>query len=142
MELKMLRADLAEFIDQAFPQVAQDFEVEDVSPYEITVRLKVADRHLRPGDTVSGPSMFGLADVSVYLAVLAMIGPEALAVTTNCSIDFMRKPAAGRDVIAHARLNKLGRQLAVGQVLLYSEGQDQPVAQAALTYSIPPVTPG
>ena len=141
MELKMLRADLAEFIDQAFPQVAQDFEVEDVSPYEITVRLKVANRHLRPGDTVSGPSMFGLADVSVYLAVLAMIGPEALAVTTNCSIDFMRKPAAGRDVIAHARLNKLGRQLAVGQVLLYSEGQDQPVAQAALTYSIPPVTP-
>jgi hypothetical protein len=83
----------------------------------------VAERHLRPGGTVSGPSMFALADVSVYLAVLAMIGPKALAVTTNCSIDFMRKPAAGADMICECRLLKLGRVLAVGECLLFSDGR-------------------
>jgi acyl-coenzyme A thioesterase PaaI-like protein len=67
-----------------------------------------------------------------------MIGPEALAVTTNCSIDFMRKPAAGRDLLAEARILKLGRALAVGDVLVYSEGAAEPVARATLTYSIPP----
>jgi uncharacterized protein (TIGR00369 family) len=82
--------------------------------------------------------MFALADVAVYLAILAMIGPEALAVTTNCSIDFMRKPEAGRDLLGEARLLKLGRALAVGDVLLYSEGVAEPVARASLTYSIPP----
>jgi acyl-coenzyme A thioesterase PaaI-like protein len=82
--------------------------------------------------------MFALADVSVYLAVLAMIGPQALAVTTGCSMDFMRKPAAATDMIAHCRLLKLGRALAVGDVLLYSEGMDEPVARATMTYSIPP----
>ncbi len=138
MELKMLRSDLTDFMIRAFPQVNEDFEVEAVAPYEITVRLKVNNGHLRPGGTVSGPSMFGLADVSMYLAILAMIGPKALAVTTNCAIDFMRKPVSGRDLIGQARIHKLGRQLAVGQVLIYSEGRDLPVAQASLTYSIPP----
>jgi uncharacterized protein (TIGR00369 family) len=104
----------------------------------IRMRLHVGERNLRPGGTVSGPAMFSLADVAVYLAILAMIGPEALAVTTNCSIDFMRKPAAGRDLVAEARLLKLGRVLAVGDVLLYSEGAAEPVARATLTYSIPP----
>ena len=108
----------------------------------ITIRLKVSERHLRPGGTVSGPSMFALADVAVYLAVLAMIGPQALAVTTNCSIDFMRKPAAGVDLVAECRLLKLGRVLAVGDVLIHSDGNDAPVARASLTYSIPPVAVG
>jgi len=99
----------------------------------------VGERHLRPGGTVSGPSIFALADVSVYLAVLAMIGPQGLAVTTNCSIDFMRKPAARTDLIAECRLLKLGRVLAVGEVLVFSEGMTQPVARASLTYSIPPM---
>lgn len=138
MELKMLRADLSAFLERSFPQVCDDFEVEDVAPYELTMRLKVTEQHLRPGGTISGPSIFSLADVSVYLAILALIGPKALAVTTNCSIDFMRKPAAGRDLIGQARLLKLGRQLAVGQVLIHSEGHDQPVAIATLTYSLPP----
>ena len=138
MDLKMLRDDLGAFMVTAFPQLHEDFEVEAVAPFEITVRLKVAERHLRPGGTVSGPSMFSLADVSMYLGILAMIGPEALAVTTNSSMDFMRKPAAGRDLIGVARINKLGRVLAVGQVLIYSEGSDEPVAQASMTYSIPP----
>jgi acyl-coenzyme A thioesterase PaaI-like protein len=82
--------------------------------------------------------MFALADVAIYLMILSRIGPVALAVTTNCAIDFLRKPAAGRDLIAEARLLKLGRVLAVGDVLIYSEGTADPVARASLTYSIPP----
>ncbi len=138
MQVKMGLDDLRAFMDDAFPQVADDFELLDVSPMHLVMRALVHDRHLRPGGTVSGPTMFALADVSVYLAILAMIGPEALAVTTNCSIDFMRKPAAGANLRAEARLLKLGRVLAVGDVLIYSEGGDHPVARASLTYSIPP----
>lgn len=106
----------------------------------MTVRLLHDERHLRPGGTVSGPAMFALADVAVYLAIMAMIGPKALSVTTNCAIDFMRKPAAGVDMICKTRLLKLGRVLAVGECLIYSEGQDTPAARASLTYSIPPST--
>lgn len=138
MQLQMTREDLNAFLVEAFPQVADEFEVEHVEPMAIFMRLLVSDRHLRPGGTVSGPSMFALADVSIYLATLAMIGPQALAVTTNLSMDFMRKPVAGRDLIAKARLLKLGRTLAVGDVLVYSEGNDDPVARASMTYSIPP----
>ncbi|GGE22274.1 thioesterase [Gemmobacter megaterium] len=126
------------FMRQAFPQVADDFCVDRLEPDGLTVRMLIADRHLRPGGTVSGPSMFALADVSIYLAILSRIGPVALAVTTNCSIDFMRKPESGRDLFAEARLLKLGRTLAVGDVLLRSDGSDAIVARAGLTYSIPP----
>jgi uncharacterized protein (TIGR00369 family) len=82
--------------------------------------------------------MFSLADVAAYVATMARIGKEALAVTTNCSIDFMRKPVAGADVLAHAKVLKLGRGLSVTDVLLYSDGLPDPVARATLTYSIPP----
>lgn len=133
MKLEELRA----FLRREFPQVAEEFRVEEAGD-ELALRLIVAERHLRPGGTVSGPAMFGLADVAFYLALLQRIGPVALAVTTNCSIDFLRKPAAGRDLIARARMLKLGRVLAVGDVLIWSEGMDQPVAHASLTYSIPP----
>ncbi|EDM70835.1 enoyl-CoA hydratase [Roseobacter sp. AzwK-3b] len=138
MGLKMTREALARFLEEEFPQVAADFAIEDVGENHIRVRLMTQERHLRPGGTVSGPAMFALADVSLYLAILAMIGPEALAVTTNCNVDFMRKPAAGADLIAECRILKLGRVLAVGDVLLYSEGMEAPVARASLTYSIPP----
>ncbi len=138
MTLKMDRAALDRFMEEHFPQVKDDFLVEEVNEAGIIMSLLVSERNLRPGGTVSGPSMFSLADVSIYLAILSQIGPEALAVTTNCSIDFMRKPEAGADLIAHARLLKLGRALAVGDVLIYSEGGEEPVARAALTYSIPP----
>lgn len=131
-------AGLQAFLAEAFPQVAADFTVEEVRPFRLRMRMHVTERNLRPGGTVSGPAMFALADVSVYLAILAMIGPEALSVTTNCAIDFMRKPAAGRDLVAEARLLKLGRALAVGDVLIWSEGAPDPVARASLTYSIPP----
>ncbi len=130
-------AEMEDFLAREFPQVAEDFRIERSDADGIGVRLRVADRHLRPGGTVSGPSMFALADVAMYLAVLARIGPRALAVTTNCNIDFMRRPAA-TDMLGEARVLKLGRQLAVGDVLLYSEGMAPPVARASLTYSIPP----
>lgn len=131
-------AALQGFLAREFAQVAEDFVVERVDGAGLCLRLRVQDRHLRPGGTVSGPAIFALADVAMYLAILSRIGPVALAVTTNCSLDFMRKPAAGVDMLAEARVLKLGRSLAVGDVMLFSEGMAEPVARAGLTYAIPP----
>ena len=141
MTIKMDAQELTTFMRQAFDQVADDFAIDHVSEGEITMRLLTANKHLRPGGTISGPSMFALADVAAYLVTLAMIGPQALAVTTSCSIDFMRKPLADVHLIARARLLKLGKQLSVTDVLIYSEGSDKPVARASLTYAIPPARP-
>ncbi len=138
MALVMDKDALAAFLHSDFAQVASDFAVDRADEAGVTLRLQASDRHLRPGGTVSGPALFALADVAMYLAILSRIGPVALAVTTNCSIDFMRKPEAGRDVLAQARLLKLGRVLAVGDVLLFSQGKPEPVARASLTYSLPP----
>ncbi len=138
MALQMNTEELMAFLDREFPQITGEFTIEDLGEMRIRTRMTVSERHLRPGGTISGPSIFALADVSVYLAVLAMIGPVALAVTTNCSIDFMRKPEAGVDLIAECRLLKLGRVLAVGEVLVFSDGMEKPVARASMTYSIPP----
>ena len=134
----MDKAELASFLEAEFPQVRGEFGIDDVAEEALLVRLHVQDKHLRPGGTVSGPAMFSLADVGMYLAVLARIGPEALTVTTNLSIDFMRKPEAGKDLIARAEVLKLGRSLAVGEVRICSEGSDKVVARAGVTYSIPP----
>ena len=138
MGVVMTAADMNAFLQKVFLEVAGEFHVEEVTDTGVVLRLLVQDRHLRPGGTISGPAMFGLADVTAYMVTLAQIGPRALAVTTNCSIDFMRKPKAGVDLIAHGRLLKLGKQLSVSDVLLYSEGDDKPVARASLTYAIPP----
>lgn len=138
MGLKMTVAEVSALLDREFPQVSDHFTIEDLDVMRIRVRLNVGEAHLRPGGTVSGPSIFALADVAVYMCVLSMIGPKALAVTTSCSIDFMRKPAADTDLIAECRLLKLGRVLAVGEVLIFSEGRAEPAARASLTYSIPP----
>ncbi|MEY2956864.1 MAG: hypothetical protein RL123_1592 [Pseudomonadota bacterium] len=134
----MTIADLHRFLQERFEQVAGDMRIDALDPDGITLRLRVGAHHLRPGGTVSGPAMFALADVAVYLAILARIGPVALAVTTGASIDFMRKPEAGRDLIGTARILKLGRSLAVGDVLIRSEGRAPVVARASLTYAIPP----
>jgi uncharacterized protein (TIGR00369 family) len=138
MAIVMERAALQAFLTQYFAQVAEDFSVLKVEDDLLELRLNVVDRHLRPGGTVSGPAIFGLVDVAMYLAILSRIGPVALAVTTNCSIDFMRKPEAGRALVAQARVLKLGRMLAVGDVLVRSEGSADVVARAGLTYAIPP----
>lgn len=129
---------LETYMSEIFPQVADDFAIDTLTEDGITMRLKVARRHLRPGGTVSGPSMFALADVTVYALVLSRLGRKALAVTTNCSLDFMRKPESGCDIIAKGQLLKLGRSLAVGDVHMFSKGSDKLVARSTMTYSIPP----
>lgn len=139
MTLKLSATEVTEFLSQVFPQVNNDFTIEALEEMRSTVRLNVGDRHLRPGGTVSGPAIFALADVAFYITLLGMIGREALTVTTNCAIDFMRKPAANADLIAESRVLKLGRSLAVGDVLIFSDGMTEPVARASLTYAIPPV---
>ena len=138
METVLDEQQLETLLDRIFPQVAGDFTVERLTESGLVLRLDVTEKHLRPGGTVSGPSIFALADCAMYLAVMSRIGAEALTVTTNCSIDFMRKPAAGVDLLCEVKLLKLGRSLAVGDALVFSKGMDAPVARASLTYSIPP----
>jgi len=137
MQLKMDAGALEAFLAAEFGQVAEEFAVARADEAGVALRLKVSDKHLRPGGTVSGPAIFALADVAMYLAVLSRIGPVALAVTTSCAVDFMRKPAAGRDLLGEARVLKLGRSLAVGDVMVFSAGTAEPVARASLTYAIP-----
>lgn len=138
MDIVMDQAALTAFLTEEFGQVAEDFAVEAVTEDGARLRLMVDDKHLRPGGTVSGPSIFALADVGVYLAILSRIGPRALSVTTSASLDFMRKPVAGRDLVAEVRILKLGRRLAVGDALIHSQGDTAPVARASMTYAIPP----
>lgn len=138
MQVVMDVGAMNRFLTREFPQIDGQFRVERVDAEGITARLLVNESHLRPGGTVSGPSMFALADVAIYCAVLSRIGPVALTVTTNASIDFLRKPVAGKDLLADCRVLKLGRSLAVADALIYSEGGDDPVARCSMTYSIPP----
>jgi len=114
--------------------------VEHFAHDHVLMRAVYSERFLRPGGTVAGPIMMGLADAAVYALVLSRIGAVELAVTTQLSINFLRKPAPG-DVLARASMLKLGKRLAVGEVMLYSEsiGIEQPVAHATATYSIPPL---
>jgi len=129
--------ELHALIERIFPQVRDEFQITALNDNGASVRLFVGEKHLRPGGTVSGPSMFALADCAFYMATLAMIGPEPLTVTTSCSIDFMRKPAPG-DLIGDARILKLGRSLSVGDVLIHAVDDETPVARASVTYAIPP----
>ena len=134
----MERDALNAFLAAEFPQAVPAHRIEAVTADSVVCRLHVGLSDLRPGGTVSGPAMFGLADVAVYAALLARIGPVPLAVTVNASIDFMRKPQAGCDLLANARLLKLGRSLAVADALIRSEGAPEIVARASMTYAIPP----
>lgn len=138
MDIVMDADVLNAFLSREFPQVAADYRVKRVDSDGLEAQLAVSEANLRPGGTVSGPSIFALADLAIYCAILARIGPVALAVTTNASIDFMRKPEAGKDLIAQVRVLKLGRVLAVAEALVYSAGGDEPVARCSMTYSIPP----
>lgn len=132
--------EVAAFMDEVFPQMRGVFRVDDVGPMTAVVSQAIGDAHLRPGGTVSGPTMFALADCSFYVAVLAMIGREALTVTTSMTINFLRKPPVA-DLVAEARILKLGKLLAVGDVLVRSAANDELVAQASVTYAIPPNAP-
>ena len=130
--------EVEDFLAEVFPQIEGQLGVEAVGPMTARLRLKVTDRHLRPGGTISGPAMFLLADCAFYVAVLAMIGREPLTVTTNLNINFLRKPEA-RDLIGEARILKLGRTLAVGDVDLVQDGRT--VAHATCTYALPQKRP-
>ena len=137
MKLELTASEVEAYLEEVFPQVNGRFRILDLEPMRLTCEMAVSDANLRPGGTVSGPAMFELADCAYYMVTLAMIGRQALTVTTSCTINFMRKPQPG-PMRAEARILKLGRSLSVGDVLLFSNGVASPVAQASLTYSIPP----
>ena len=126
-------------LDKGLPQMVElQAVVDDMRFGYCQMRLPANERFVRPGGTVSGPTMFALADASLWGAVLSAIGPVELAVTTNLNLNFLRKPELARDLVAETRLIKLGKRLAYGESFLYSDGLDEPVAHATGTYSIPP----
>ncbi len=126
---------LQEILTSSFPD-SDVPRVEQVLENEVTLVQTVNDRHGRPGGTLSGPTMMMLADTAAWMAILAQIGPVLLAVTTSLHIDFLRKPEI-TDLVARAKMLKLGRKLAVVEVSLFSLGHDQLVAKAQVTYAIP-----
>ena len=138
---KMSVAELDEFLRAEFPQSfgSGDTVIESADGETCLLRQRYNDRMLRPGGTISGPTLMGLADCAMYVVLLSAIGPVALAVTTNLSINFLRKAPPGQDVLAAARLLKLGKRLAVGEVNLLSGTSPDPVAHVTSTYSIPNV---
>ena len=136
MKILMSKPELELFMKKEFSQVSKNFKILDLDLGSISMKMNVLNEHLRPGDTISGPTMFLLADISFYLATLSLIGPKSLTVTTNCSINFLRKPNK-HDLTSKARVLKIGKTLSVGDVLIYSIDKTKPVAHASLTYSIP-----
>lgn len=131
-------AEIVKFMATDFPQ--SNSIVEATGNRGATVRHHIGVNELRPGGTVSGPVMMAVADVALYAAILGEIGIVPLAVTTSLNINFLRKPSADSDIVGVCKLIKVGRSLVTGDVYLYSEGDDRPVAHAVGTYSIPPAT--
>ncbi len=149
---KMSVAELEKFLQVEFPQAfgGGDIIVESADGASCLLRQRYSDQMLRPGATVSGPTLMALADYAMFVVLLSAIGPVGLAVTTNLNINFLRKGVTtnlninflrkgqpGQDVLAAARLLKLGRRLAVGEVNLLSGMQTDPIAHMTATYSIP-----
>ncbi len=138
------RAEMEAFLDEVFPEIhhgGRSVVIEAVDHGACRLRLIYHPRHVRPGGTLSGPAMMMLSDLALYVAVLSVAGRVALAVTTNLSINFLRKPDKA-DLIAECRLLKAGKRLCMGEVTLFSEAQDEPVAHVTGTYSIPPAAAG
>lgn len=135
--MKITFDELDRFLQEQFPQGAAYGSLNKLGDGWAEMSLDVDDGHLRPGGTVSGPVMMGLADVSLYAALLSRIGLVPLAVTTNLNINFLRKPVAHTPIWARATMLKVGRTIGVGEVFVYSEGVDEPVAHATVSYSIP-----
>jgi uncharacterized protein (TIGR00369 family) len=136
---RITREELDALIEEQLPWVTQmGMHVETLEQGRCRVRLPYKSEYLRPGGTISGPAMMSLADYAMYVGVLSEIGRVELAVTTNLTINFLRRPQPG-DVLADVRMIKVGRRLAYGEVFLHAEGQDaDPVAHVTSTYSIPP----
>ena len=137
--IAMSAESVSAYLAKEFPQIGigRDYSVEAVGPMSARMRLHYRADHLRPGGTISGPTIFALADVSLYVAILAQLGRVKLAVTTNLNINFLRKPGPA-DLIGEARLLKLGKRLEVGEVTMFSVDSADIVAHATGTYSIPP----
>jgi uncharacterized protein (TIGR00369 family) len=136
---KMSVAELEAFLRAEFPQSfgSGDTAIEHADGETCRLRQRYSERMLRPGGTVSGPTLMALADCAMYVVLLSAIGPVGLAVTTNLNINFLRKGAPGQDVLAAARLLRLGKRLAVGEVNLLSGTSPDPIAHVTSTYSIP-----
>lgn len=136
--MKMTKAELEAFLDAEFPQMRpMRMRIETWDGAVMRLAMPIGEQHLRPGGTVSGPAMMTLADCAAYLLLLGLIGPVALAVTTNLNINFLRKPGMS-DLVAEASMLKLGKTLAIIELSLYSAGQPEPVAHSVMTYAIPP----
>lgn len=127
--------ELNEFFKTEFPQMKMI--IEEASDKKAIIRHPIGFDELRPGNTVSGPVLMATADAALYVAILAEIGLISLAVTTSLNFNFMRKPSSNKDIIGKCQLLKLGKSLAVGEVSLYSDGDERLVAHAVGTYSIP-----
>ncbi len=137
---KMSVPELEEFLHREFPQAfgpGSQIRIERADGESCLVRERFGEHMLRPGGTVSGPTLMALADFAMYVVLLSAIGPVGLAVTTNLNINFLRKGAPGQDVLAEGRLLKLGKRLAVGEVTLMSGESPDPIAHVTATYSIP-----
>jgi uncharacterized protein (TIGR00369 family) len=133
-------AEIDALLAKAFPQLNEhegEYETVEVFPGGCTVRLNAGERHLRPGGTVSGAALFMLADIGGYVCVLSHAGPDALSVTTNLNINFMRKAGAG-PIDGHCRILKLGKSLMVYDIDITAGPNGETVAHAVGTYSIPP----
>ncbi len=134
----MDKAAIVEFFSQEFPHYCDKISIDQVGDLTATVRHRIGKEELRPGGTVAGPVSMLLADVVIYVAILGELGRIPLTVTTSLNINFLRKPSADSDLIAHCKLLKVGRTLVVGEVDLYSEGNPDLVAHVVGTYSVPP----
>jgi uncharacterized protein (TIGR00369 family) len=131
--------EIAKLLHEVFPQgfyPGCGLTIERVEYADVRVRRHFQEGSIRPGGTISGPTMMELADFAMYVAVFSAIGPQPLAVTTNLNINFLRKPGKG-DLTADARLMKVGKRLVVGEVTICSAGASEPVAHVTSTYSIP-----
>jgi uncharacterized protein (TIGR00369 family) len=140
LEPVLTAAEVNELMQTAFPQLNDgyiSYEALDVFSGGCTVRLNADHRHLRPGGTVSGPALFTLADIGGYVCVLTHAGPDALSVTTNLNINFVRKADAG-PIDGHCRILKLGKSLMVFDIDIVASPDKHTIAHATGTYSIPP----
>ena len=131
------KEEIAEFMKSEFPQAK--YKIESVNSNGSILSHDIGIDELRPGGTVSGPVMMGIADVALYVAILGRIGIVPLTVTTSLTINFLRKPTANSRIIAECKLLKVGRTLIVGEVSLYSDGSEELVAHVVGTYSVPPI---
>lgn len=132
------KQDIIQFLEQSFPPSLEKCEILEVGIKSSVVLWNVSSIDIRPGGTISGPTMMALADLAMYVAILGEIGIQGLTVTTNMNINFLRKPAGNQNLRGECRLIKVGKVLIVGEVWIYSVDLEEPVAQITATYSIPP----